>query len=357
MPTKFIDLPLEIRQSIWLFSLPADEPEVCLVWPVKLRRFYDDYETRPPAQPFVVDTGFPVAMHVCRESRAIARNQVLSGLRFRSSTAAGCPVPFRAFRPELDTMYWGSENIGALPSQKGKLPVLNHVRHLAVELPWGFHQNDDEFPMMLTENLPALRTLSLVVPDSTPASSVLTGPNGSCPRKSFRQPARRCKLRHLSPEEGANIRVIPPCLWEKWWQLREEDLDEEEMPLVPTALEEGRMSLDVTLLVRDENGMFMDGGPSQLHNLKMLAQTFIEYQKDGSWKEICAERSWVQTEVRILRSGAELSYNQRPDPEKVRVNDIDGDFKLVYQFGSDNGESDSDVGESDAELSESDTSV
>ncbi|KAJ2967261.1 hypothetical protein NQ176_g9745 [Zarea fungicola] len=125
------------------------------------------------------------------------------------------------------------------------------------------------------------------------------------------------------------------------------------------------MSLDVTPLVRAENGMYMENGPSVLHNLKMLAQTFIEYQKDGFWKEICAERSYIQTEMRILRSGADFSYQPRPDPEKVRVNDMDGDFELVYASGSeDNGEygfhhsePDSDAGESESELSESDPSV
>lgn len=68
---NFSNLPFEIRQSIWLFILPVDTPEVCLMWPVNLYQRYEGPESALPSEPFVVDTAFPVLIHVCRESRAI----------------------------------------------------------------------------------------------------------------------------------------------------------------------------------------------------------------------------------------------------------------------------------------------
>lgn len=97
-------LPIEIRHMIWLSSISADEPEVCLLWPVVLHERHG-LDALKFAQPLLVDTGFPVAMHVCRDSRAVLQSQKLSGLRFRASSAAGCPSPYREFQPALDTLY------------------------------------------------------------------------------------------------------------------------------------------------------------------------------------------------------------------------------------------------------------
>ncbi|KAI1807795.1 hypothetical protein F4811DRAFT_416670 [Daldinia bambusicola] len=83
--TLFPSLPIELRYMIWEFSLPPDEREV---W------FQRDRENQFPSFPL----GFPVAMHVCQESRAFVRQR----LQFYRSPAKPYEIPCRAFRPDFD---------------------------------------------------------------------------------------------------------------------------------------------------------------------------------------------------------------------------------------------------------------
>ncbi|KAH7111929.1 hypothetical protein B0J13DRAFT_576281 [Dactylonectria estremocensis] len=76
-------------------------------------------------------------MHVCCESRDIVLN-VNSGIRFRVSKAAGCPVPFRHYRPDFDTLYVGRHNhrtlCGAIEAGLLDRSVLSKARKVALEL-------------------------------------------------------------------------------------------------------------------------------------------------------------------------------------------------------------------------------
>lgn len=325
-------LPIEIRHMIWLSSILDDEPEVCLLWPVVLHERHG-LDALKFAQPLLVDTGFPVAMHVCRESRVVIQSEKLSGLRFRASSAAGCPVPYREFRPALDTLYWGGENLEGVVAPLGDMlvtardiPVLELVESLAIELRWGMNPPDavgTHRPLFF----PALRTLSLVLPDST---SSMTGRL----RRGFRQPARRCKLRRISAEEGAGIKVCPGVL------MGNERDEPAEVPLVPEGLSTARGCLTID---EESTGEVLRielnvGGGDDTDTVvyavepELIAQTFVEYQKDGSWKEICAERTFVEF-GEMVRSGAYVPLAERPDPREVRVNDIDGAFDVVYDAG------------------------
>ncbi|KAJ4153504.1 hypothetical protein LMH87_009988 [Akanthomyces muscarius] len=324
--------PIEVRHMIWLSSITDDEPEVCLLWPVVLHERHG-LDALKFTQPLLVDTGFPVAMHVCRESRAVLRNEKLSGLRFRPSSAAGCPVPYREFQPALDTLYWGGENLDAMAPTINDMiitaretPVLELVESLAIELPWGMHP-PDALGYYRPLFFPALHTLSLVLPDSTSSMT-------SRLRRGFRQPARRCRLRRISAEEGARIKVCADVL------MGNETDESAEVPLVPEGLS---MALSCLKIEEELIGevlcieLNLAGGDDTdttvyAREPEVIAQTFIEYQKDGSWKEICAERTFVEF-GEMVRSGAYVPLAERPDPREVRVNDIDGAFDVVYDAG------------------------
>ncbi|KAJ6788839.1 hypothetical protein PWT90_05942 [Aphanocladium album] len=341
---SFSKLPLEIRQMIWLLSMPDDEPEVCLLWPVVLHERYEGHFAVRATQPLLVDVGWPVAMHVCRESRATMHDQPLSGLLLRTSPAAGCPVPYRAFRPELDTLYWGGESFeatardwGALLRTVSLMPVLASVESLALELRWGFDVPGD-FARYRPLHLPRLRALSLVLADST--SAVVGGM-----RTGFRQPARRCKLRRISREAGSKIMLRTDTLSGRG--SRGGGGGSAEVPLYPTGMDFAMRRLGIEeedFFRRTRRELFTAMSQSSGYQLlstpipepcgpEGFAQTFVEYQMDGSWKEICAERTFVEL-GEMVRSGPYVPYDSRPDPTQVRVNDIDGSFDVVYDSGT-----------------------
>lgn len=54
-------------------------------------------------------------------------------------------------------------------------------------------------------------------------------------------------------------------------------------------------------------------------------QTFVEYQKDGTWKEVCTQRMYVPSAHPGSREYVPL--NRRPNPELVRVHDADAEFE------------------------------
>ncbi|XXG98916.1 Nem1-Spo7 phosphatase regulatory subunit [Hypoxylon texense] len=197
--TIFNDLPAELRYMIWRFALPDDSPEVCIPWPleeVPLRRDPDGEIPRRSRflEPFLVDTDFPVTMHVCRESREVA----ISSIHLRYSPVAGCPVPFRAFRPELDTLY---VSVCRPPSDNNVVPRWGQfpaARHLALDL---HSLKDGSFLWILVGN-PFLdvRSLTCVLPLSNAILDTAAR---------FRPPVRRCRLREVvQPSNGAQSHII-----------------------------------------------------------------------------------------------------------------------------------------------------
>ncbi|KAJ3477083.1 hypothetical protein NLG97_g8936 [Lecanicillium saksenae] len=330
-------LPKEIREAIWLLSIPEEEPEVCLLWPVVLHERYEGQRGVQATQPLLVDTAWPVAMHVCSDSRSVMHNQKLSGLLFRDSSSAGCLVPYRAFRPELDTLYWGGESFeammtgpGAISRTVAAMPVLASIQSLALELRWACNE-----PSVLLSSrpryFPALRTIAVVLPSSK-GSAVVDH------RMGFRQPARRCKLETISPEVGSEITVRTNVV------ILELGGDNLEVPLSPEAIDLVMSGLritksDVNKFITHHflaaNGIDTDLVVSA-YEPDVIAQTFVEYQTDGSWKEVCSQRTFLEF-GEMVRSGPYVPYDLRPDPTQVRVNDIDGTFDVVYDSGTPDG--------------------
>ncbi|KAK4097158.1 hypothetical protein N658DRAFT_489421 [Parathielavia hyrcaniae] len=195
MTVSFTNLPLEIKQQIWQLALHAAvaEPEVCIVWPIH----QIDYDQ--VSHPLLVDTAFPVLMHVCREWRDFVitfSSSTRSPVRFRFSRQAGCRVPYRAFRGDTDVLFASMYNFEkavqyhALDLEPGVgRQTLETVRHLAVDWVW-WNKAASWLPELVFRACRDLEKVSVVFPSSRRAVW-----------KAFQAPARRCKLR---PVEGAD---------------------------------------------------------------------------------------------------------------------------------------------------------
>ncbi|KAI0900127.1 hypothetical protein F4806DRAFT_455079 [Annulohypoxylon nitens] len=190
---SFHDLPYELRIIIWELSLPEDTQEVCIPWPMQEEEATEIplpglISRRKFLEPFLVDTAFPVLMHICHESREFAKSR----LRFRHSLVAGCPVPFRAFDPELDIMYYSRVRppIGRDDGKWGDFP--DGLRHLAVDL-HTLRDGRDFFEVFQSHY--HLQTITCVLP--APGAIVLTAAR-------FRPPFRRCRLVPVEQPTGGS---------------------------------------------------------------------------------------------------------------------------------------------------------
>ncbi|KAK7927325.1 hypothetical protein PG985_004323 [Apiospora marii] len=187
--------PREVKEAIWKLALPDDEPEVCVMWPLRFQGLSQIVE------PLLVDTAFPVLMHICREWRAFVLSPS-SGVRFHRSRLAGCQVPYRPYRPEMDAFFVSSSNamftLQAMAKEDRRgdaaaaaaAAVLNPeswrtLRHLAVEPPV-FGEAHEWLPELVFRYSPDLQKVSVVFPSS---GKPLWG--------FFHPPSRRCKLRRI----------------------------------------------------------------------------------------------------------------------------------------------------------------
>lgn len=361
----FGSLPTEIRCRIWQLTIDLDpEPEVCLPWPFNLEHGYGKHQVleRLPVLPLTVDLPFPVAMHVCSEARSHTLNTATSGVRFRSSSLAGCLVPFREFMPDLDTLYIGGEafhllnayfglqltgppdpeddqhlvgavfsalyldgpTMRALNVAKNKAALhaweemLLKCKYIAIQGAWQqkssiahwiYHQVWERLATSFEEcdaaNLPPFPdvTFLYVAPASTPF------PSSHDWQLRFKQPARRCRLVPLSLESQRSIVHA---------SLASAETASEYLPL-PECMEVALLRISETL----------DGTPEEIayfqNNLKLVPATFEERQKDGQWVEVCKDRVFSPYKGHhcSFSSGPAVQLADRPDPTKERPLDID----------------------------------
>ena len=104
---RFMQLPKELRDAVWRYAMPEDVPEIL---------FYDGPGSLEDDEedPVMVNTGYPALMHVCSESRAVARRETY----FDYSRNAEAEIPMRTFRPDLDMQYltvWDAEDAAPAP--------------------------------------------------------------------------------------------------------------------------------------------------------------------------------------------------------------------------------------------------
>jgi hypothetical protein len=307
MPSRSFDrLPSELRLHVWGFTL-HDIPEVCIVWPLNPDPVGSASENDgfgPVIEsPLLVDTHFPVAMHVCRESRAFVQSPA-SGVRFRASEAAEIPVPFRAFQPKMDTLYIGYSNYHSVATAISfgflEPEFLLQVEHLAVDVmcPW---ESADLLPLAS----PNLQSVSLVVADTTLRP------------KHFQPPARRCKLEGLAENEvEANIELLQNLIRMAKYEIH--------LYRVRQAQSNGKRpgeNPESARADKETQEVSEQNEPSQLYAEKGEVSTqvavFSEYCR-GTWSRPCSGR--------IFYGEAHPPQITRPwqfDPEVDRVNDFD----------------------------------
>lgn len=310
--------PREVKEAIWKFTLPDDEPEVCIMWPLRSQGFSQIIG------PFLVDTAFPVLMHVCREWRAFTLPPP-SGVRFRRSRLTGCQVPYRHYRPEMDALFVSAANAMftlqamAKDSRRGDVAaaVPNPgfwltLRHLAVEPPV-FGEAHEWLPELVFRYSPDLRKVSVVFPSLRK------------PRWEFlHPPSRRCKLRRIDEagdgeKKSNNVSIQEHArttlLWlgrvlsSKWrddLRARQEHSHED-----LAGIYEG------TAWYRNEEK------PCLVYE----AASFVQFRRLGDglklWEEGCEDR----TRAALKDGGRELNShgNSHRNPEIWRVND-DAEF-------------------------------
>ena len=332
------NLPLELRQEIWRFSLPTDDddiPEVCIAWPLyaggarKIEPEENFFLGGLPTRPFIVDVGFPVAMHVCRESRAFVTSK-LSGVRFRESPAAECMVPFRHFRPELDIMYFSFWNGGQIIDQGGPR-VSGHwwadLRHLALD---ANRAHAVSLPEFILHYLPKLETLSVVLPDSSNNNTVLV---------QSKPPTRRCRLRPIPRDTAQNMTLV----MNYWGQKQPRSLSDLTNEIHRVLDEEGKRHFDWVQGFKPLKLPYSGGfNPTtgSFENIHVSVLTFVEYHGTGKWVEVCSDRKyrdkWQDMDFFSQSEIAEdpsryIPIANRRNPEEYRVNDDDG--ALLEQAG------------------------
>ncbi|WYZ46298.1 hypothetical protein EsH8_IX_000523 [Colletotrichum jinshuiense] len=272
----FGDLPPEIRAAIWKLSLPEDEPEVCIA-----------QSTSDTSQCMVVYTAYPVLMHVCRESRHFVQHFNLSGIRFTTPETTcvqvRCPVPFRSFRPDLDTLFCQNRGPAAVEDLSDNIsePILDETLHLAIT---GEKEYLDLVAWVITFYFPKLETLSVVVDDPS---------RQCCFDTYFEAPTKRCKLRRISDKHSNMTSIIgankladtgtwePICLADCMAEYTQE---------LEKIVTECFESMDTTLR---ELHKWWNHESRSIKKLKYLTETFIEYEADGLFRH----SEFVETDV------------------------------------------------------------
>ncbi|KAI1141897.1 hypothetical protein F5Y05DRAFT_409047 [Hypoxylon sp. FL0543] len=319
--TKFNDLPPELRRIVWKLALPDDNAEICIPWPLNEEAAYWRRENGVLVthtnflEPYLVDTCFPVIMHVCRESRDLAVSQ----LRFRYSPLAGCPVPFRAFRPDLDIMH---VSFFREPTDEHEMPrwprYPRGTQHLAFDL----HTLKDGSHLWILVGQASLdvRTVTCILPASNAILDTAVR---------VRPPVRRCRLRPVEqPSDGSQSHII--------WVDRGFD---RRMTGLRHYLEEvqdriGTQFLEYLELLqrvnRQEKYNKRWNAAECRFDIEFLAQTFEEH-RGGRW--VPSSDHTVYFDFQSPRSSARCAANRYHvseaekwaplrNPETFRVNDI-----------------------------------
>ncbi|KAI1179863.1 hypothetical protein F4777DRAFT_599817 [Nemania sp. FL0916] len=196
-------LPTELRLMIWKGATleVMDRRELLILdnntYPQLFER--GGYHPLPP-----VNIGFPNTMHVNRESRYVA----LKHLQFDilpPNLWGKCPVPQRAFRPDIDTLYYDPLINYNVPFLHADPQVCNEermkIQHLA--FPIDDHIIYFGVPHMLRlliPKFPALRTVCAVLGPICQKTPVIS--------ERLYLPQRRYRLRYIKIETIGRLKAI-----------------------------------------------------------------------------------------------------------------------------------------------------
>jgi hypothetical protein len=250
---------------IWEFAIPDDEPEVFMHQGIEYW-----WSRNKARERMYVDTGFPVLMHVCYESRDFV--QRFGGLHFRPSPDALCRIPSRPFRPELDTVFW-NEKACSFDYAFLHAPYyhwMQRLGHLALPTTAAFPiQNVQDVTKYIIRSCPNLRKLSLVTyPGSTRDAFTWRAPRAIGPERRKLQPYTLPRYKAMmatgawlpwNPRHPGNIETF-------FLLFCEDDPDEQ-----------------------GESSSATAGWPSSLAYVDCSAETFIEWDR-GKWATKTSEK-------------------------------------------------------------------
>lgn len=259
-------------------------------------------------------------MHACGEGRKVALES--GDLTLRPSAAAGdMRVPYRAFDPAIDTLYWGEGQADAMNDYLvhngygggSGVDVGHALRHVAVNIaalePMGF------LGEIVRQTATGLRTLSIVLPNSS----------GSCGRRErrhnfrtgFLPPAHRCRLRELPPGVRGET-TISNSYADGYPDPPPEDLPS----FMEYVLDEMSRHVRRARVTGPEGGTAWIAQDESFGGLAVKVQTFVEYDGSGDggghWGEVCAARMLDRDLGRKMRP-PHLEASERGDPAEYRV--------------------------------------
>lgn len=285
------------------------------MWPLVIRSYPGQREQ--PVLPFTVDTAWPAVFHACRESREAVLSS--GALRLRHSARAGFAVPFRAFDPTIDTLYWGKFQSDAMHdffADPAFAALGRALCHVAIEVPALYPQR--LMAETIRQTAVCLRTLSLVLPDTKSLDEGEDKLNCHLTHISFLPPALRCRLRDL-PSDVAQETVLTdvplvPAHWVRTMPLR-------------AYMEHRRWEMDQhvrTSNVVGTKGSAWSDEDTSFSGLEIKAQTFVQYErpKPEGWIEVCGQRTLDRSLGRAIEQRL-IHRTHRRDPEEYRVLDDD----------------------------------
>ncbi|KAJ4304092.1 hypothetical protein N0V88_001702 [Collariella sp. IMI 366227] len=268
VPVTLFTLPLELRLLIWdLCPPPSDEPEVLII----RKEHADDEGTLLPLRSLMVDTAFPVLIHVCHESRVFSLRH--STMRFRFCPEAGCKVPCRPFRFDLDTLYCG-EGLKGLAFDHGWVA---EVRYLAIPALGTSRIAGGPTADFLLRKCRELRSLSVVFCGTL---------DGGVLEPEFREPTRRCKLRRIQPDSARVMMQVAD-------QVRQGNVEDFMTAFREALLKQGEY---FRYLYGNYTGWSRNSMRVSLIDLaydSSFAQMLMEW-RNGEWAEACVEERLLE---------------------------------------------------------------
>ncbi|KAF7515871.1 hypothetical protein G7054_g14390 [Neopestalotiopsis clavispora] len=272
----FNKLPAELKELIWQHSMPEHVSEIAIL-PGGLRPI-TPLGPRPDDSAeysVLINTAYPVVMHVCREWRVFAVARTV----FRYSQVAMMDVPTRPFRPDLDILYLPAEVSNPVWFSGDHRCEAAH--HIAMQSQTFLNYGARSLALMTYFR--NMDTLTIVLPSSA----------GRHPLKTtFPAPTTRCQLHRIGSralDDIDTLAVIQDC--------GQGNAPQEQEAKVSALLQWVEMVVQRTAQYlqatqeRDPNELLL--GEQKQNRVRRpfqaLAQTFVEYRfRNGvaEWNEI-----------------------------------------------------------------------
>lgn len=202
---------------IWKLALPTHdevESEVCVLGDRGATHIMGEAPGQEGKAKLTVYMAFPVLIHVCHESRAFVQNSKISDIHFRHHpTEDNCEVPFRLFRPDIDTLYWDISKRLSKSIPHEEYSIVKKVRFLAVSQKM-FHQHMALLTKSILTELSNLEELGVV---DQLGPRILLYPSFPV------QAPRRAKLRNIEDIIDSGLLLL--CALEMWLNVSGTDID------------------------------------------------------------------------------------------------------------------------------------